>query len=316
MKLITYSDIVSLNISPSTCYQWASEMIAKKDDALLPPKISIKPVSGTFCNVMPCMIGNPPSMGGVKVVTRYPDRAPSLDSTILLMDAASGEFLALMDGNWVTTMRTGAVAAHSIRLLAKPGYQTLGIIGLGNVSRAALLILAETESNKEFTIKLLRYKDQELSFMERFAAYPNLHFELVDSYRDTVRGSDVVISGVTYAPEDFCEDDDFDEGVLVVPIHTLGFTNCDLFFDKIYGDDYGHVCGFKNFAKFKSFAEVSAVVNNTAPGRESDRERILAYNVGVSTHDIYFATQLYQLSKNNPKIKEFSLNGPADKFWI
>ena len=316
MKLITYSDIAALNISPATCYQWASEMIAKKDGALLPPKISIKPVSGTFCNVMPCMIGNPATVGGVKVVTRYPDRAPSLDSTILLMDAATGEFLALMDGNWVTTMRTGAVAAHSIRLFAKPGYQTLGIIGLGNVSRAALLVLAETEPDKELHIKLLRYKGQEQSFMERFAAYPKLHFECVDSYREAVRGSDVVISGVTYAPEDFCEDGDFDEGVLVVPIHTLGFTNCDLFFDKIYGDDYGHVCGFKNFDKFKSFAEVSAVVNNTAPGRENDRERILAYNVGVSTHDVYFASQLYQLLKNDPRLTDVSLNGPTEKFWI
>lgn len=316
MKLITYSDIAALNVSPATCYQWASEMIAKKDGALLPPKISIKPVSGTFCNVMPCMIGNPATMGGVKVVTRYPDRTPSLDSTILLMNAATGEFLALMDGNWVTTMRTGAVAAHSIRLFAKTNYKTLGIIGLGNVSRAALLVLAETEPDKELHIKLLRYKGQEQSFMERFAAYPQLHFECVDSYREAVRGSDVVISGVTYAPVDFCEDEDFDEGVLVVPIHTLGFTNCDLFFDKIYGDDYGHVCGFKNFDKFKSFAEVSAVVNNAAPGRENDKERILAYNVGVSTHDVYFASQLYQLLKNDPQLTELSLNGPTEKFWI
>ena len=54
--------------------------------------------------------------GGVKLVTRYPKRNPSLDSEILLYDLKTGENVALMDGNWITTMRTGAVAAHSIRL--------------------------------------------------------------------------------------------------------------------------------------------------------------------------------------------------------
>lgn len=30
-----------------------------------------------------------------------------------------------------------------------------------------------------------------------------------------------------------------DTGVLIVPIHTPGFTNCDLFFDKVFADEYG-----------------------------------------------------------------------------
>jgi ornithine cyclodeaminase/alanine dehydrogenase len=90
--------------------------------------------------------------------------------------------------------------------------------------------------------------------MERFADYPNFEFETVDTPQQMVAGSDVVISGATYLHTDICEDKYFDEGVLVVPIHTLGFTNCDLFFDKVFADDYGHVCNFKNFDKFRKFA--------------------------------------------------------------
>ena len=77
--------------------------------------------------------------GGVKVVTRYPSRIPSLDSTILLFDADTGEKLAFMDGNWITAMRTGAVAAHSINLLEKKNIKEIGIMGLGNTARAELL---------------------------------------------------------------------------------------------------------------------------------------------------------------------------------
>ena len=79
--------------------------------------------------------------GGVKLVTRYPKRNPSLDSEILLYDLKTGENVALMDGNWITTMRTGAVAAHSIRLLANPEFSVIGFIGLGNTARATLKVL-------------------------------------------------------------------------------------------------------------------------------------------------------------------------------
>ena len=138
---------------------------------------------------------------------------------------------------------------------------------------------------------------------------------MVDTPREIVKGSDVVISAVTYVDGDFCADEDFDEGVLVVPIHTRGFTNCDLFFDKVFADDEGHVCHFGNFKKFRSFAEVSDVINERVKGRENDRERILAYNIGLSIHDIFFASKIYEMLDGD-KLKEIELEGPTEKFWI
>lgn len=258
-------------------------------------------------------------MGGVKVVTRYPNRVPSLESRILLMDASSGEFLALMDGTWITTMRTGAVAAHSILLLAKEKFSTIGIMGLGNVVRATLLILGDKLPDRELHIKLLKYKGQEVDLAERFCANKNYHFTFVDTPEEMVKGSDVVLSGATYLPNDVCEDRFFDEGVLVQPIHTLGFTNCDLFFDKVFADDVGHVRNFKNFDKFKQLAEVSDIVNGVKPGRENDSERILVYNIGVSIHDINFAASIYQLLKESGKLEqmqEIDMKEPTKKFWV
>lgn len=117
-------------------------------------------------------------------------------------------------------------------------------------------------------IKIKKYKKQHLDFTEAFSGYSNVEFVVCEDYKEVIDGSDVILSAVTYAEEDFCENKYFKEGCLVVPIHTRGFTNCDLFFDKVFADDRGHVQNFKYFNKFKSFAEISDVLEGNAKGRE------------------------------------------------
>ena len=70
---------------------------------------------------------------------------------------------------------------------------------------------------------------------------------------------------------------------------------------------------FKNFDKFKKFAEVAQVLRSEAVGRESDDERILIYNIGISLHDIYFANKIEKMCSNGTNI---SLNAPTEKFWV
>ena len=142
MKIINFNDITALNIPAEVCYDWVSDMIREKKDAILPAKTHISMEDNEFCNIMPSLLcSQGESSIGVKVVTRYPERKPSLDSKIMLLNASTGEFLAMMDGNWITAMRTGAVAAHSIIHFAKNNWETIGMIGLGNVARSSLLVL-------------------------------------------------------------------------------------------------------------------------------------------------------------------------------
>lgn len=317
MKIISFEDIQKLDISPYVCYEWVEKMIKEKASVLLPPKVHMEFADDIFCNVMPSAIQTEAgTRGGVKIVTRYPERIPSLDSKVILFDAETGEFLAMMDGDWITAMRTGAVAAHSIKLFAVKDFYEIGMLGLGNTARAALLVLLALYPEKTLHIKLLRYKGQEQLFAHRFKEYSNVEFTFVDTMEETVRGSDVVISAVTYFKDDICTDDCFKEGVLIVPIHTRGFMNCDLFFDKIYGDDRGHVCHFKYFDKYQYFAEVSDVVNQKALGRENDRERIIAYNIGLSMHDINYASHIYEMLKDNKGLLDIEFKSPKEKFWL
>ncbi len=318
MKVITHKDITNLKISPVLCYTWVEEMLKHKHSAILPPKISMHLDEGVFCNVMPSVIqteGNQSRVGGVKIVNRYPDRIPALDSKLILFDADMGNILAIMDANWITTMRTGAVAAHSIMLLGREHFRNIGVIGLGNAARATILVLASMLPERHMRIRLLRYKGQEKLFMQRFSEYKNLEFEVVDRVEEVIGQSEVVVSAATYLPNDICGDEHFREGILVVPIHTLGFTNCDLFFDKVYADDYQHVCHFKNFDKFKSFAEIGDVLAGKNAGRETAAERILVYNIGISLHDVNLGIHIYNLMQNE-KLSSIEFFEPKEKFWI
>lgn len=313
MKIIKHADIMNMKISPVDCYNWVSEMIKNKNSATLPPKISLGIDNCGFYNTMPVILKDY-NIAGVKVVTRYAERIPALDSQIMLYDLTTGELKAFMDGNYVTAMRTGAVAAHAVKHFAVQDFKTLGMIGLGNTARAAFLILMNLYNDRPITVKILKYKDQHIDFMNRFAEYSNVDFVLCDTAEDVIRDSDVIISSVTYTAEDFTSDRSlFKEGCTLVPIHTRGFTDCDLFFDKVFADDTGHVHGFKNFDKFRSFAEVTDVINGKAPGRTNEKERILCYNIGIAAHDIFFAEKIFEMADC---VKECELDAPTEKFWI
>jgi thiomorpholine-carboxylate dehydrogenase len=81
--------------------------------------------------VMPVIAGE---YMAVKTVTFYPGNAALGKHTHLaiveLLDRATGEALAVMDGRLITEMRTAAVSAVAAQTLA-PNARTLGIIGSG-----------------------------------------------------------------------------------------------------------------------------------------------------------------------------------------
>ena len=56
MKIVTFDDVKSLGVSPTNCYEWVNEMIARKQEAFLPAKTHMNMAGNIFCNVMPCLI--------------------------------------------------------------------------------------------------------------------------------------------------------------------------------------------------------------------------------------------------------------------
>jgi ornithine cyclodeaminase len=212
-------------------------------------------------------------------------------------------------------MRTGAVATLAAQTFRHSKASVYSFIGLGNTARATLLCLLDSEPDIMHRVLLKKYKNQADLFIERFRDFANVTFEVLDDIGDMIRESDVVISCITAADGIICDDIDyFRPGVLVIPVHTRGFQNCDTVFDKVYADDTAHVCGFKYFNQFKQFAEIQDVISGKAKGRESDTERILSYNIGLGLHDVVYASKIYEILKDTSN--DIKLIRETDKFWI
>jgi ornithine cyclodeaminase len=323
MKIISQKQIRALNISPATCVEWIRESFALKQKAELPAKISVHPEEGEFFTSMPCLLPSPNEVEvafkrryfGVKEVHRLLHSVPSLGSDMLLYDAQTGELLALLDTDWITTMRTGAVAALAAKTLRKSTAKTYGMVGLGNTARAALLCILEQEPERHFPVKLVRYKDQAAQFMERFKAYPNVSFEVVESAEEMASEVDVFISCITNAQGLLVPDEQsFKAGVTVIPVHMRGLQNCDTVFDRVLGDDTAHVCGFKWFSQWCDYNELGEVLAGRDPGRRSDEQRIIDYNYGIALHDVVFAAKIYERLKDSSQ--DITIEHESAKFWV
>ena len=293
MRIVTDKEISDLGISPERCVEWVTESFLMKDRAQLPPKISLHPQGSDFINTMPCILPQEYHTFGCKVVSRIKGSHPALKSKMMLFDTLSGEMTALVDTDWITAMRTGAVAALAINTLRSYSAKVYSFIGLGAMGHSTLDCFLATNRDKSLVIRLKRYKDHAEKTMERYSSYRNIEWKISDTIEDLVSGSDVVVSCITDADGILVEDMSlFKRGVLVVPVHTRGFQNCDTIFDKVFADDEGHVKGFKYFNEFRQFGELSDVLSGKIPGRSSDEERILSYNIGLGLHDVLFAHKI------------------------
>ena len=295
MRYITDKEIQALNIEPRMCVERVRDAFMMKPECQLPPKVHVHPQGNDFITTMPCLL--PPSYHkfGVKVVSRANGRKPALKSHFMMTDSITGELEAIFETDWITAMRTGAVATLAIKTFRKSNAKNYALIGLGSTARATLTCLIHEFADEHLNFKLFRYKSQAEQIKAEYSSYTNVTFTIVDTTEELVSDADVVISCITDADGLLLEDEKlFKPGVLVVPVHTRGFQNCDRVFDKVFADDTGHVCGFKYFNEFRQYAELTEVLLEQKHGRESDTERILTYNIGLGLHDILYS---YRIAK-------------------
>ncbi len=100
----------------------------------LRPHVAVPPSDGLLL-VMPAYLAESGALG-VKLLTLFlhnPERhqLPSINALVILFDTDNGQPLALMDGGWLTALRTGAASGVATRLLARQDAQTLALFGAG-----------------------------------------------------------------------------------------------------------------------------------------------------------------------------------------
>ncbi len=316
MKLVSHEMIRKLHIPAQDCYKWIDYAMKQRDIFVNPHKTRIPLEGSNYFNVMPCVIPTDNRMG-LKVVTRSDKRREqgklNLDSKIMLYSYDTCELLAVMDANYITTMRTAAVAVHSMLNLVQ-NYSVIAMLGLGNIGTSIGDILFELLQNKDITIKIYKYKDQAERFAKRYEQYTNLHFVICDSYSDLMEDSDVIISSVTYASEDFAPASIYKPGCTVIPVHMRGFMDCDLHFDHVITSDLESIQSFKYFGQFKKLSLLNDVIYEPDKVRNNEDERIIVYNLGLALHDILYASKIYDALGTTGDI-DLSLD-PKDYLYV
>ena len=80
--------------------------------------------------------------------THFPG-IPTIQGVLLLVDALSGELLSIMDGEYLTALRTGAASGLATRFFARNDARTLALFGCGTQGRTQLeAVLCEREISR------------------------------------------------------------------------------------------------------------------------------------------------------------------------
>jgi len=301
VDIITRDQIKELRITAKEKYEWVDNVIKNKNKYILPVKTRIPLNSSDYFNVMPCVLP-PENILGVKVVTRNTLRrekgGDNIDGDILLYSYDDFMPTALIDGGYITTIRTAAVAVHSMMNLIKLNQMgerklplKIAMIGLGKIGTEIGNILFELYKDKHIIVKLFKYKGQDEIFMNKFSNYSNVQFEQCDSIVSLMSDSDVIFSSVTYAEDDFCSPSIYKDKCIVFPVHLRGFRECDKQFDTIITSDLESIKKFKYYNEMKNLLYIDDVIIGNDKN-ECRGGKIVVYNLGLAIYDLYFANQI------------------------
>jgi thiomorpholine-carboxylate dehydrogenase len=91
-----------------------------------------------------------------KLITLIPGNAqhglPTLLATVVLMEPSSGRTLAVMDGTWLTALRTAAASAVAVDALTSPGPKIVALLGSGALARSHALALRAVRPISEIRV--------------------------------------------------------------------------------------------------------------------------------------------------------------------
>ena len=154
----------------------------------VPPRVGIRVPDKGLLGTMP---GYVPGVAlEVKLVSVFPGNhhhgLPSHQGLIALFDEGNGAPLAIMDGTYITAIRTGGSAAVAAGALARKDAKVLAILGAGVQGASHLETMPRVRDFDE-----IRIASRDGSKAAALASrHPRAH--AVGSFEDAVRGADVV----------------------------------------------------------------------------------------------------------------------------
>ena len=119
MKFVDFNQVKNLGLSAQEMYNWTCDVWRLQDTFILPAKTKMwQGESGRYIT-MPCCMPDQ-DIAGVKFISRNVDDVnglPARNSNIMLQRISEHGLYAVLDGTYITTMRTGACAYYNAVIL-------------------------------------------------------------------------------------------------------------------------------------------------------------------------------------------------------
>jgi ornithine cyclodeaminase/alanine dehydrogenase-like protein (mu-crystallin family) len=254
---------------------------------------------------------------GAKVVTVYKNNPKIYNlstvlGTIILLDEKTGATIAIMDGGFLTAMRTGGVAGLATKLLAKKDSKIHALFGTGAMAGAHVLAVDAVRNIEKLfihsidpAVKKMKFKDDLINRLN-----PDCEIILLDDPETAVKDADIVTL-ITSAKDPVIRGEWIKPGTHIngvgshAPsmreVDTLTVQNskvvCDLV--EACAAEAGDLIIPVQAGEYEWSAihgSLGDVVTNKIDGRVNDREITFFKSVGLAIQDISVAFHVYQLA--------------------
>ena len=257
---------------------------------------------------------------GMKIVNIMPDNTakglPASIGQVLLIDGETGEVISLMDGTYVTALRTAAASGAAFDLFGVKDAKIGAMIGTGSQAMCQLEAMLTARKLDEVRVAARNF-DKTKKFVEQaskeFASF-GTKIIACDDTNKAVDGADLVTL-VTVSETPVCSAEYFKPGCTIsaVGAYTYDMQELDpkVFgkCSKIYFDSEEAVLSESGdilrpldegtLSKEQFTGDIGDCLLGKIPGRESDDEIIVFENVGIGALDLTTAAEVYKLAKQS-----------------
>jgi len=258
-----------------------------------PPKPAIRPRPDAFINAMPAYLGGS-DRAGIKWVAGYEQNRskglPYIFGVFLLTDADTGRPLALMDGGWITEMRTAGASGVVLRNVPTQ-VRTVAIVGAGVQGRRHLELILELHPE----VEEVRAFDAVPAASEKLVGIAAGRRGIVaSSAEDAVAGADLVVTAVTVTLDPRLSCDEAHDDALLLPVdYDDAMDPSAANAASLYVvDDLAQYASVEHFDGFREpDGELADVVAGSLKVPESGRRMFL--NMGIAMDDVALGALCY-----------------------